>query len=275
MWVLRRQVSERTAELRAEVAERQKAQTELRHALEAERELGELRSRFVSMVSHEFRTPLGVILSAAENLDSYFDRLKAEQRHTQLQHITQATRHMAKLMEEVLLLARAEAGKLEFKPAPMDLATSCERIINEVRSATSARCPIQFRSGILSPARGDEAFLRHILTNLLTNAVKYSPEGSSVELTLEQCGDNAIFRVKDGGIGVPIADQKQLFTAFYRGRNATHLPGSGLGLVIVKRCVELHRGQIVCESTEGNGTTFTVSLPLFDALAEREVRLSA
>ena len=176
---------------------------------------------------------------------------------------------MAKLMEEVLLLGRAEAGKLEFKPAPLDLAPFCERIIGQVRSATSDRCPIHFRAGILSPACGDEAFLRHILTNLLTNAVKYSPEGSSVELTLEEHGDNAIFRVKDSGIGIPLADQKQLFTAFHRGRNATHLPGSGLGLVIVKRCVELHGGHITCESTEGMGTTFTVSLPLFDPVEER------
>lgn len=268
MWVLRRQVSERTAELRAEVAERQKAQTELRHALEAERELGELRSRFVSMVSHEFRTPLGVILSAAENLDSYFDRLKPDQRETQLHHISQATRHMAKLMEEVLLLARAEAGKLEFKPAPVDLVAFCERIISQVQSATAGRCPIQFRAGPLPPACGDEAFLRHILTNLLTNGVKYSGEGSPVELIIEQHGENAVFRVKDNGIGIPVTDQKQLFTAFYRGRNATHLPGSGLGLVIVKRCVELHGGHVACESTEGKGTTFTVRLPLFEAGAE-------
>ena len=275
MWLLRRQVSQRTAELRAEVSERQKAQTELGHALEAERELGELRRRFVSMVSHEFRTPLGVILSATENLDSYFDRLRPDQRENQLQHITQATRHMAKLMDEVLLLARAEAGKLEFKPAPLDVVAFCARIISQVQSATSGRCPIHFRAGTLPLVCGDEAFLCHILTNLLSNAVKYSPAGSAVELTLEQHGGIAVFRVKDNGIGIPAADQKQLFTAFYRGRNATHLPGSGLGLVIVKRCVELHGGDITCESTEGRGTTFTVSLPLFQATAEREERLSA
>jgi signal transduction histidine kinase len=180
---------------------------------------------------------------------------------------------MAKLMEEVLLLGRADSGKMEFKPAPLDLAAFCGRIISQVQSATSGRCPIQFRPGLLSPACGDEALLHPMLTNLLTNAVKYSPEGSPVEFTLEQHGDEAIFRIKDSGIGIPAADQKQLFTAFYRGRNATHLPGSGLGLVIVKRCVELHRGQVACESAEGKGTTFTVRLRLFDSAAEQ--RMSA
>ncbi len=287
IWLLRRQVSQRTAQLRGEVAERQRAQTELHHALAAERELNELRSRFVSMVSHEFRTPLGVILSAAENLNDYLDRLPSEQRQRQLQHIMQATRHMGHLVENVLLLGRAEAGKLECKPAPLDLAGFCERLAQQVSSATADRCPIDFRVGPgsgdasgtgVSPvrfdsdsraarapttARGDEALLRHILTNLLSNAVKYSAAGSPVVFTLEQQNGEAVFSVADRGIGIGIADQQQLFTAFQRGRNAGHLPGTGLGLVIAKHCAQVHGGSITCESTEGVGTTFTVRLPLF------------
>src|SRR5438477_3434997 len=142
IWLLRRQVSQRTTELRDEVAERQRAQTDLHHALAAERELNELRSRFVSMVSHEFRTPLGVILSAAENLDSYFERLKPDQRRAQLTHVIQATRQMAKVMENVLFIGRAEAGKLEFKPATLDLASFCESLVHEVQTSTENRCPI-------------------------------------------------------------------------------------------------------------------------------------
>jgi signal transduction histidine kinase len=263
IWLLQRQVGQRTAQLRGEVAERRRAQTELHHALAAERELNELRSRFVSMVSHEFRTPLGVILSAAENLNAYLDRLKPEQRESQLQHIMQATRHMGNLMENVLLLGRAEAGKLDFKPAPLDLTGFCERLANQVSSVTTGRCPIHFRPGKLAPARGDESLLRHILTNLLSNAAKYSEAGAPVEFTLEQTNGDAVFRVADHGIGIPSADQKQLFTAFQRGRNASHLPGTGLGLVIAKHCVQVHGGRITCESAEGVGTTFTVSLPLF------------
>lgn len=263
IWLLRRQVAQRTAQLRGEVAERQRAQTELHHALAAERELNELRSRFVSMVSHEFRTPLGVILSAAENLNDYLDRLPPAQRQRQLQHIMQATRHMGHLVENVLLLGRAEAGKLDCKPAPLDLAGCCERLTHQVRSATAGRCPILFRPGTLAAARGDEGLLRHILTNLLSNAVKYSAAGTPVEFTLEQRNGDAVFAVTDRGIGIPVADQKLLFTAFQRGRNAGHLPGTGLGLVIAKHCVQAHGGTIRCESAEGVGTTFTVRLPLF------------
>src|SRR5207237_1667109 len=169
IWLLRRQVSQRTVELRAEVAERHRAQTELREALVAERELGEWRSRFVSMVSHEFRTPLGVILSATENLESYFERLKPEQRRKQLHSVIQATRHMAKVMENVLLLGRAEAGKLEFESAPFDLARLCETLAHQVQSSTENKCPIHFHSAILPPAQGAEPLLRHILNNLLAN----------------------------------------------------------------------------------------------------------
>jgi signal transduction histidine kinase len=263
IWLLRRQVSQRTLELQAEIAERQRAQTGLHHALAAERELGELRTRFVSMVSHEFRTPLGVIMSAAENLDNYFDRLKPEQRRAQLQSVTQAAGQMAKVMENVLLLGRAEAGKMEFKPVPLDLVSFCEGLAHQVHSSAESRSRIEFHAGILPPARGDEGLLRHILSNLLANAIKYSKEGAPVEFTIERQQNDAIFRVRDRGIGIPLADQKQLFNAFYRGSNASHLPGTGLGLVIVKRCVELHGGQINCESIEGEGTKFTLRLPLF------------
>ena len=265
IWLLRRQVSQRTVQLQAEIAERQRAQTELRHALAAERELSEFRSRFVSMVSHEFRTPLGVILSAAENLDSYFERLKPEQRRAQLDHVIQATRQMGKVMENVLLLSRAEAGKLEFKPAALDLAGFCQGLASQVQSSAESKCPIRFRAGPLPPARGDENLMRHIFLNLLTNAVKYSQQAAPIEFTVERQNGAAVFRVQDSGIGIPGADQKQLFSAFHRGRNAAQVPGTGLGLVIVKRCVELHGGRVICESEEGRGTTFTVTLPLFPA----------
>lgn len=272
IWMLRRQVSQRTLALQAEVHERQRAQTVLNHALAAERELGELRNRFVSMVSHEFRTPLGVIQSAAENLDAYFDRLQPEQRHNQLDHVIQATRHMAKVMENVLLLGRAEAGKMEFKPGPLDLAGFSENLVRQVNSANGNRCPIHFHADALPSARADEGLLRHILTNLLTNAVKYSKEGAAVECSLERQNGHAIFRVQDHGIGIPAADRKQLFSAFHRGRNTGQVHGTGLGLVIVKRCVELHGGEISYDSIEGQGTTFTVRLPLFGENVESNLQ---
>jgi signal transduction histidine kinase len=135
-------------------------------------------------------------------------------------------------------------------------------------SATNRRCPIGLTtSPDLPEANADEGLLRHIFTNLLSNAIKYSPEGSPVELAVEARAHLAVFTVRDRGIGIPEADAKQLFQAFHRGRNVGSIPGSGLGMVIVKRCVELHHGKIAFESKVGGGTTFIVALPLFGSQA--------
>jgi signal transduction histidine kinase len=273
-WIgmLRRRVAQRTVDLvrinrqlEAEITERQRAQGELRHALAAERELGELKSRFVSMVSHEFRTPLGIIMSSTEILQSYLDRLSPVKRQEHLNDIFQSTRRMSDLMEEVLLLGRVEAGRVAFKPEALDLAGLCRRLIDELTSATPRGVAMVFEpKGLTDDARGDETLLRHILTNLLSNAVKYSANGQPVRFSVERQGTEAVFVIADRGIGIPEPDSKQLYHAFHRGRNVGERPGTGLGLVIVKRCVELHRGTIAFESREGEGTTFTVRLPLFE-----------
>lgn len=271
IWFLRRQVTQRTVELveanahlQTEITQRQGAQAELGKALNTERELGELKSRFVSMVSHEFRTPLGIIMSSSEILKSYQDRLTAEKRGEHLNDIFQSTRRMGDLIEEVLLLSRVEAGRLGCKPEPLDLGDLCRRLSDETLSATQQRCPIIFKeSGSLSGTYADEALLRHIFGNLLSNAVKYSHPGTPVELTTERQGTDAVFVVRDRGIGVPEADVKLLFQPFHRARNVGEAPGSGLGLVIVQRCVNLHGGSIKLESVEGVGTTVTVRLGLF------------
>jgi signal transduction histidine kinase len=273
IWFLRRQVAQRTVELveanahlQTEITQRQHAQAELGKALNTERELGELKSRFVSMVSHEFRTPLGIIMSSSEILKSYQDRLSAEKKGEHLNDIFQSTRRMGDLIEEVLLLSRVEAGRLGCKPDSLDLPDLCRRLSDETLSATQLRCPIIFKEhGSLSGARADEALLRHIFGNLLSNAVKYSRAGTPVEFTVERQGMDAVFIVRDRGIGIPEADIKLLFQPFHRARNVGEAPGSGLGLVIVQRCVDLHGGSIKLDSTEGAGTTVTVKLGLFAA----------
>jgi PAS domain S-box-containing protein len=247
-----------------DISERKKAEAELHKALAREKELGQLKNNFVSMVSHEFRTPLGIIQSSAEILGDYLDQLGAEERREHLQSITKNTRRMAELMEEVLVLGRLDAGKMDFQPAPLDLRGVCRRLVDEVLSATDGRCPIEWAVGPVPPeAQADERLVRHIFTNLLTNAVKYSEPGKPVRLSLRQEGREGVWQVADRGIGIPEADQPWLFTAFHRGRNVGHRPGTGLGLVIVKRCVELHGGQIAIESKAGDGTTVTVRLPVF------------
>ncbi len=234
--------------------------------LEIEREVGRLKSSFVSMVSHEFRTPLGITMSAVELLQNYFDRLSPAKRTELLADIHSSTRHMSDLMEQVLLLGRVEAGKLGFKPSRLDLGLLLERLADETASATHRRCPVRLRIGEdLDGAEGDESLLRHILGNLISNAVKYSPAGTPVELSVERRDRNAVFRVRDHGIGIPEADVPQLFQAFQRASNVGDIPGSGLGLVIVRRCVDLHGGWVEVTSQPGNGTEFTVGLPVFGA----------
>jgi signal transduction histidine kinase len=234
--------------------------------LAAERELNELKTRFVSMVSHEFRTPLGITMSAIELLRNYLDRLDSAKRKELFDDIFNSTRHMASLMEQVLLLGRVEAGKLAFRPAPIDLVTLCEKLVDESQSATKRRCPIVVKSeDALGGAQADEPLLRHIFSNLLSNAVKYSPADMPVEFTIARNGRNVVFTVSDRGIGIPEAELPRLYQAFHRAGNVGETPGTGLGLVIVKRCVDLHGGSIVVKSRPGEGTAFTVSLPLFPA----------
>ena len=231
--------------------------------LHGEREIRQLKDSFVSMVSHEFRTPLGIIQSSAQILDRYLDRLPAEQRREQVVSITKNVRRMASLIDEVLVLGKVDAGQLRCSPASLALATFCHKLADEMHSATSGRCPIRLEISELPAAQADEALLRHILGNLISNAVKYSPSGRAVGVRVAREASHALFTVRDEGVGIPLADRDHLFTAFHRGGNVGQISGTGLGLTIVKRCVELHGGEIWFESEEGRGTTFMVRLPLF------------
>jgi signal transduction histidine kinase len=256
-----------------DISARKAAEEELLRAYQREKELGELKSSFVSMVSHEFRTPLGIIHSSAEILERYFDRLAPERRREHLASITHAARSLAALIDEVLLLSRVEAGRMRFAPAPLDLPRLLRRLVDEVGSATGHRCRVELDAGdVGGGATGDESLLRHILTNLLSNAVKYSTERATVELSARREGDAVAFVVRDAGIGIGPEDQKRLFTAFHRGSNVGDRPGTGLGLVIVRQCVELHHGTIALESAPGQGTRVTVRLPLFGPSRARAAR---
>lgn len=236
----------------------------MRRALENERELSDLRSRFTAIVSHEFRTPLGVIMSAVELLRNYYDKLEKGRRVELFEDIHVATRRMGDLMEQVLVLGGADAGKLAFTPEPLDLEGLCAKLVDESLSATAHKCPIEQRfDETLEGAVASESLLRHIFSNLLSNAAKYSPAGSPVDFRVQREEADAVFTVRDRGIGIPASDQGKIFEAFHRAGNVADLPGSGLGLLITKRCVELHGGSIRFQSEAGEGTTFTVRLPVF------------
>ncbi len=249
-----------------DISARKQIEAELQKALGKERELSQLKSDFVSLVSHEFRTPLEIIMSSGDNLSRYHDRLSPEKRQQLLKSIHKSVRRMSDMMEEVLFLGRMDSGRIDFNPVPFDLETLCQRVRDEMKSAMNNRCPIELSlpANLRAQARGDESVLRHILTNLLSNACKYSPEGAVVELRVTAAGPSARFEIVDRGVGIPKADQERLFEAFHRGENVRHIHGTGLGLVIVQRCVTLHGGLVSFESAEGKGTTFRVTLPLFE-----------
>jgi PAS domain S-box-containing protein len=247
-----------------DITQRKRAEAELHRTLAREKELGQLRSNFVSMVSHEFRTPLAIIQSSAEILGRYHERLEPTERKEQLQSIVKNTQRMGEMMEGILVLSRLDAGKVTFNPAPIDMSAFCRRVVNDVLSATHRRCMIELSVAALpSGAQADERLLRHIFTNLLSNAVKYSQLGSTVHLVVERDGPDAVCLFRDTGIGIPEVDQQRLFNAFQRGTNVGDRPGTGLGLVLVKRCVELHDGKIQISSKVGEGTIVTVRLPMF------------
>lgn len=276
---LESRIAERTAELarsnlllQTEVEERKRAHADVARALASEKELNALKSNFVNLVSHEFRTPLGVILSSSEILDSYLETLTPAERAEHTRDIKECTRYMSGLMEDVLMLGRVDAGKVQFRPIALDVAEFCQRLTDEVLSATNRCCPIELSAnGTEEQARGDESLLRHTFGNLLSNAVKYSAPGSVVQFAVTRDGNDAVFTVRDTGIGIPADDLKRVFTSFHRGINVGQRPGSGLGLVIVQRCVQLHGGSIEIDSKEGVGTTVTVRLPLFAKTGNTEV----
>ena len=247
-----------------DITRRKQAEEEMQKALGREKELSELKSNFVSMVSHEFRTPLGIIQSSAELLRDFHEQMLPPERQEQLESISRNTRRMAGMMEEVLVLSRLDAGKLDFEPAALDLNGFCRRVVDEILSATNRRCPIELSlNSIPSQAQADERLLGHIFTNLLSNAVKYSEPGATVHFLAERNGSDAVCVIRDQGIGIPEQDQQQLFNAFHRGSNVGTRPGTGLGLLLVRRCADLHGAKVQVVSKFGQGTTVTVSFSAF------------
>ncbi len=233
----------------------------LSEALEREQELNQLKSRFVSMASHEIRGPLGMISLFGSILLSYSDKLSDEQKNTYLNQIQDAVKHGFEMLDEVLLLSKTEAGKIEFKPKQVNADLLCHKITEEFRMISAGTHTIHFDCKY-DQILADEKLLRHILSNLLSNAIKYSPAGGAIYFEFKRENDNAVFRVKDEGIGIPEEDQKRLFEAFHRAGNVEGIEGTGLGLSIVKQFVDLHNGKIKVKSMIGEGSIFTVSIPL-------------
>ncbi|MUG98805.1 PAS domain S-box protein [Scytonema sp. UIC 10036] len=245
-----------------DITDYKQAESEVRQALEQTKRFSELRERFVSMLSHEFRTPLNVISFSADLLKRHLHQWTEEKNRSYLDLIQLAVQQISELLDEILLYRQAESGKLVCEPRQINLDRFCADIVAQMQLATGNQKSVNFVShGNCQSAYLDPKLLQHILNNLLSNAIKYSSPGSVVTFELHCQSQEAIFTIKDPGIGIPVVDRQQIFEPFYRGSNVDNIPGTGLGLAIVKTLVDLHSGEISVESVVGIGTTFTVKLP--------------
>lgn len=260
---------EANEQLCREIAKRKQAEVEIRQALEQEKELSELRAHFISIISHEFRTPLNNISFSTSLLKGYSHQWTESEKLEYLHGIETDIEQLNYLLDEALSIGGG--GKRKFEPRPLDVAQLCRDIVAKMQICDSSQHAFSFvNRGDCSTACVDKKLLQPILTNLLSNAIKYSPPGSKVDLELYYQDENVIFKIKDRGIGIPVADRQQLFEPFHRGRNVGNISGTGLGLSVVKKFVELHGGQISVASEVGVGTTFTVTLLLNEPLVREE-----
>lgn len=233
------------------------------------KEINQFKSEFVSMLSHDIRNPLNTILLAAGLLQNDDDKVTKEKKHSHYQMIRSAIKNMAHLLDEASFIGKADSDKLECELMSMNLEAFCREIVAENQLAANEKylSLIFTTQGELKEVVADESLLRHILGNLLNNAIKYSLPSGTVLFELIRQDKTVLFRIQDSGIGIPEEDQKQLFQPFHRADNVGKIPGTGLGLAIVKKCVERHKGEISVSSEVGVGTTFIVTLPLISAEA--------
>jgi signal transduction histidine kinase len=244
-----------------ETIKRQKAEA-VQARLINEKEVSEVKLHFLSMISHEFRTPLSVILASSQLLTQGSQLWSEERKKKTFDRIQSSAKLMTRLLTDILTLSRADAGKLDYHPEVLDLEAFCLNLVEEKQISTPTHVIKFVRSGETHPVRLDANLLYSILNNLLENAIKYSAPEQPVLLSTQIEADVVIFQVQDQGIGILAEEQQKIFDLFYRGQNAGAIAGTGLGLAVVKKCVELHQGTISIYSEVEKGTTFTVEIPL-------------
>ncbi len=230
--------------------------------LQLEQQLSQLRSYLIQTVSHEYRTPLAMILTSTEILENSLDQLSLEHSSKYLFRIRQGIKRLTQLIEDIEVFNQAEAGKLPFTPQPTNIVEICQSLITEIQDYNLSHS-IQFinHSPKASTTVLDQRLIRYILGNLLSNAVKYSPDQTPVTLSYTATPNHLVFQVEDQGMGIPVSDRAQLFEPFFRASNVGTVRGTGMGLSIVKLCVDIHQGTVMVTSEEGSGTTFQVILP--------------
>jgi PAS domain S-box-containing protein len=249
--------------LQEQISERKKAEEEVKHALKRERELNELKSKFVSIASHEFRTPLSTILSSASLVMQYKEKGDLTKIDKHVQRIKSSVSHLTTILNDFLSLGKLEEGRMDLVKEPINLTELLHEVLEEMKPQLKEKqkLTLQF-TGKVKPLTTDPRVLRNILFNLITNASKYSEAGKPILIHITFWENHLDIAVIDQGIGIPKEDVKHLFERFFRASNAGQVQGTGLGLTIVKRYIELLSGEIKFTTEERKGSTFTVILPL-------------
>jgi PAS domain S-box-containing protein len=258
---LERQVKDRTLVFREAIKELKKTKSELYDALEKERELNEMKSRFVSMASHEFRTPLTTMLSSLSLISLYHDRSDTESLSKHVGKVEDSIGNLTDILNDFLSVSKLEEGKVENVPATFDLKDFVTDIVHEMQAVTTTDHKLVHQHSGPVIVTLDPKLLKNILFNLISNALKFSPKGGRVEVVTEVGDEEIRLSVSDEGIGIPEADQEHLFERFFRGHNAAHIQGTGLGLNIVVSYVQLMKGHVQIESKENEGTKVIVEFP--------------
>jgi PAS domain S-box-containing protein len=257
---LEKKVAERTLVLKEALHELEVSRDELTQALENEKSLNELKSRFISTASHEFRTPLSTILSSVSLIQKYTTNEDQEKREKHILKIKNAVSGLTEILNDFLSLGKLEEGKMAAKPALHDVFVLIKEVVSDVNSIVRSGQTISYNSGTFQ-MMVDRQLLRNVMFNLLSNAIKFSPEGAVIDVNISLNEEEVVIAVKDQGIGISEADMKNLFGRFFRGANAVAIPGTGLGLNIVTKYLELMNGTITCTSELNEGSTFYINLP--------------
>lgn len=249
--------------LQQEMEQRKKVEAQIREMLEKEKELNELKSRFVSMASHEFRTPLGGILTSVSLIAKYPKTEDEPKRQKHIQNIKKSVRNLTNILNDFLSLDKLDQGKVASTPSQFDFTKFIDETVEDYTETSDKDHGFE----VTHQEKGlsifqDKEMIRNVVINLISNAMKYSPDQSTVFIRTRREGENVVIEIQDQGMGIPAEDQKHLFERFFRAKNVTNLQGTGLGLNIVKRYLDLMGGGIDFRSKENVGTTFIVTLPV-------------
>ena len=261
---LETKVQERTLILREALDELENSQKELSESLSKEKELNEIKSRFVSMASHEFRTPLSTILSSASLILKYTNSEDQSNRERHAVKIKDSVKHLNEILEDFLSIGKLEEGKVGIKIDTFDISGFISEIIEEIKTILKPGQQIKYFISGNNIFSTDKRILKNILINLLSNAIKFSYEKSPIKLIIDS-DDEMKIQVIDQGIGISQEDLPHLFTNFFRGKNVTNIQGTGLGLPIIKRYLNLIQGTIEVESELNKGSVFRINIPALDA----------